>query len=32
LEAVIEFNNRNKDRELRFFGQEDFLKAQEKGR
>jgi amidase len=31
LQEVIEFNERNKDRELRFFGQEDFLKAQEKG-
>jgi len=31
LQDVIEFNHRNSERELRFFGQENFLKAQEKG-
>jgi amidase len=31
LEDVIEFNERNKERELRFFGQETLLAAQKKG-
>jgi amidase len=31
LKEVIEFNERNKDKELPYFGQETFLKAQEKG-
>ncbi len=31
LQEIIEFNERNKDRELPWFGQETFLKAQEKG-
>lgn len=31
LKEVIEFNERNKERELPYFGQEQFLKAQEKG-
>lgn len=31
LQEVIEFNEQNKERELRYFGQEDFLKAQERG-
>ena len=31
LREVIEFNERNKERELLFFGQETMLKAQEKG-
>jgi amidase len=31
LSEVIEFNERNKDRELRYFGQETMIKAQEKG-
>jgi amidase len=31
LQDVIEFNERNKEKELPFFGQETFLKAQEKG-
>jgi amidase len=31
LADVIEFNERNKDREMPFFGQETFLKAQAKG-
>lgn len=31
LQEVIEFNERNKDRELPWFGQETFLRAQEKG-
>ena len=31
LQEVIEFNERNKDRELPYFGQETFLRAQEKG-
>ena len=31
LKEVIEFNERNKERELPYFGQEHFLKAQEKG-
>jgi len=31
LEEIIEFNQRNKDRELVFFGQETMLAAQEKG-
>jgi amidase len=31
LQETIEFNERNKDKELHFFGQEQFLKAQEKG-
>lgn len=31
LADVIEFNNRNASREMPYFGQETFLKAQEKG-
>ena len=31
LEEIIEFNERNADRELPYFGQEVFVKAQEKG-
>jgi amidase len=31
LEDVIEFNERNRERELRFFGQETMLAAQKKG-
>jgi amidase len=31
LEEIIEFNERNKDKEMPFFGQELFLQAQEKG-
>ncbi len=31
LAEIIAFNERNKDREMPFFGQETFLKAQEKG-
>ena len=31
LQEIIEFNDRNRDREMPFFGQEIFLKAQEKG-
>jgi amidase len=31
LQEIIEFNERNKARELPYFGQETFLKAQEKG-
>jgi amidase len=31
LQEIIEFNEQNKERELPFFGQETFLKAQEKG-
>jgi amidase len=31
LEDLIEFNQRNRDRELCYFGQEHFLRAQEKG-
>jgi len=31
LKEVIDFNERNKERELPYFGQETFLKAQEKG-
>jgi amidase len=31
LQEVIEFNERNKERELPWFGQETFLRAQEKG-
>jgi amidase len=31
LEELIEFNQRNKSRELAFFGQENFLKSQGKG-
>ncbi|MDE3068201.1 MAG: amidase [Verrucomicrobiota bacterium] len=31
LRELIEFNERNRDRELRYFGQEEFLRAQEKG-
>lgn len=31
LQELIEFNERNKDRELRFFGQETFVKSQAKG-
>ena len=31
LQQVIEFNERNRDRELQFFGQETLIKAQEKG-
>jgi amidase len=28
---LIDFNDRNRDKELRYFGQEEFLRAQEKG-
>jgi amidase len=31
LQDVIDFNERNKDRELKFFGQETMLNAQKKG-
>ena len=31
LQEVIEFNERNKERELRWFGQETMIRAQEKG-
>ncbi|MGE5357613.1 MAG: amidase [Bacteroidales bacterium] len=31
LEDLIAFNDRNKDRELRYFGQELFIRAQKKG-
>jgi amidase len=31
LKEVIEFNERNRDKELRYFGQETLLRAQEKG-
>jgi len=31
LQDVIEFNERNRERELKFFGQETMLRAQEKG-
>jgi amidase len=31
LQDIIEFNERNRDQEMPFFGQEIFLKAQEKG-
>lgn len=31
LKDVIEFNERNKERELQYFGQDLFLKAEEKG-
>src|SRR4051812_27330505 len=31
LQEIIEFNERNKDKELVYFGQETMLKAQEKG-
>jgi amidase len=31
LKEVISFNERNRDKELRYFGQETFLRAQEKG-
>ena len=31
LADLIKFNEENKDRELRYFGQETFLRAQEKG-
>src|SRR5207253_957690 len=31
LQDVIEFNERNKEREMPYFGQELFLKAQDKG-
>ncbi|HET9983908.1 MAG TPA: amidase [Longimicrobiales bacterium] len=31
LEALIDFNERNRDKEMPFFGQEIFLQAQEKG-
>ena len=31
LAEIIQFNDRNKDREMPWFGQEQFLKAQEKG-
>lgn len=31
LRDLIDFNERNRDKELRFFGQEDFVRAQEKG-
>jgi amidase len=31
LQEIIEFNERNKSKELPYFGQETFLKAQEKG-
>jgi amidase len=30
LQDLIEFNEHHRDKELRFFGQEDFLRAQEK--
>lgn len=31
LKEVIEFNERNRDKEMRWFGQETFIKAEEKG-
>ena len=31
LKEIIEFNERNKEKEMPYFGQETFLKAQEKG-
>jgi amidase len=31
LQDLIQFNERNSDAELRYFGQEEFLRAQEKG-
>jgi amidase len=31
LKEVIEFNERNRDREMPFFGQESFIQAEEKG-
>jgi amidase len=31
LKDIIDFNERNKDKEMPFFGQETFLKSQEKG-
>ncbi|MGA2176443.1 MAG: amidase [Verrucomicrobiota bacterium] len=31
LQDLIEFNERNRDKELRYFGQEEFLRAQERG-
>ena len=31
LQDVIEFNERNKDKELRYFGQEELVRSQEKG-
>jgi amidase len=31
LQEIIEFNERNRDRELQFFGQETFIKAQGRG-
>ena len=31
LQELIDFNERNRDRELPYFGQETFLKAQDKG-
>jgi amidase len=31
LKDIIEFNEQNRERELPYFGQENFLKAQEKG-
>jgi amidase len=31
LQQIIEFNERHKEKELPYFGQETFLKAQEKG-
>ena len=31
LQDLIEFNERNHEKELRYFGQEEFLRAQEKG-
>jgi amidase len=31
LEDLIEFNERHRDKELYFFGQEEFLRAQDKG-
>ncbi len=31
LQDLIDFNERNKDKEMPFFGQEQFLRAQEKG-
>jgi len=31
LKDVIEFNERNRDREMPYFGQETFIRAQEKG-
>jgi amidase len=31
LQDLITFNEKNRDQELRYFGQEDFLRAQERG-